>query len=132
DRVDLGQVHELLDVDGAARLHGHRVELLVGQHDVTVLLVLVPLDDVVVRDLLAVDLAHALVSDAAVVGVVELVEPEGLLLGGRVDGHRDRHQAEGDGPLPHRSGWHVAPPESDRAPRTASWRLYPSWATRHD
>ena len=37
--------------------------------------------------------------------LVELVEAKGLLLGGRVDGDRDRHEAEADGPLPHRP-WH--------------------------
>src|SRR4029079_3161197 len=72
--------------------------------DVAIFVVLIPLDDVVEVDDLAVLLAHPLVADAPHVLVVELVELQGLLLGGRVHGDRDRHEAERDGPLPHRSG----------------------------
>ena len=84
-RVDLVEVDELLDVDRARGLHGHGVEVLVREHHVAVLLDLVALHDVLEGDLFAVLLAHALVADPPAVLVVELVEPEGLLLGRRID-----------------------------------------------
>jgi hypothetical protein len=88
------------------RLDRNGVEVVVGHDDVLVLLDLVALDDVLEVDLLPVDRAHALHADAPHVLVVELIEPQGLLLGRRVHGDRDRDEAERDGPLPHRSGWH--------------------------
>ena len=74
DRVDLVEVDELHDVDRAAGFHRHLVEVVVGEDDVAVLLVLVALHDVLEGDLFAVLLAHPLVTDPPVVGVVELVE----------------------------------------------------------
>src|SRR5262249_25182345 len=100
---------EALDVDRPARLDRHRVEVLVREDDVAVLLHLESLDDMLEGDLLAVLLADALVTDPAAVLVVELVELQPLLLGRRVDRNRDRHEAEGDGPFPHGS-WHRSPP----------------------
>ena len=74
-RVDLVEVDELLDVDRAARLDRHGVEVLVGEHDVAVLLVLVALRRCARSRRLAVLLAHALVPDAPHV-LVELVEAQ--------------------------------------------------------
>jgi len=102
--VDLLEIDELLDVDRARGLDRDRLEVVVGQDHVAILLVLVPLHDVLVADLLAVDRAHPLHADPSAVLVVELIEPKGLLLGGGIDADGDRHQPEGDGSLPHGSG----------------------------
>src|ERR1044071_8184642 len=119
---------------------GYEVEkdrYVVGEDDVAVLLDLVALDDVLEGDLFAILLADALVADGPAVLVVELVETERLLLGRRVDGDRDRHEAEADGPLPHGTRHDRLPPApqviclrerpSYRSPRT--WTVTPSrWA----
>src|SRR5205085_8253451 len=76
------------------------LELLVAEDDVTVLLVLVALHDLVVGDLFLVDGAHPLTADPAVVGGMELVELEALLLDGREQADRDADEAERDGPVP--------------------------------
>src|SRR5438067_958180 len=102
DRVDVLQLDELDDVDGPGRLHGHGVEVLVLHDDVLALLVLVALHDVLVGNLFTTDRTGPLVLDPPVVLVVQLVELEGLLLGGRVEADRDRNESERDGPLPHR------------------------------
>src|SRR6185312_15109416 len=68
----------------------------------------VPLGDVVIGHLLAVDRAGALVFDPAAVGAVHLMEADVLLLGGGVQLDRDRHQAERDRTFPDRA--HDLPP----------------------
>src|SRR5262249_57190897 len=78
-------------------------EVVVGEDDQFAAAKVVPLGDVVVVDLLAADRAGAPVADPAAVFRVYLVEPNVLLLGGRVQLHRDRHQPEGDRSLPDRS-----------------------------
>src|SRR5439155_11435364 len=58
-------------------------------------------------DLFLVDGAHPLVADPSVVGGMELVELEALLLDGREQADRDADEAESDGPVPDGShGWH--------------------------
>src|SRR5207248_10941211 len=97
-------VDELHDVDGPAGLERNRVEVLVGEGHIAVLLVLVALHDVLERDLLAAHRAHPLVLDAAAVLVVQLVEPQALLLRGREHPDRDGDEAERDGAFPHGPG----------------------------
>ena len=77
-------------------------EVLVGEDDHLAAAEVVALGDVVVGDLFAADRAGALVPDPAAVVAVHLVEPDVLLLGGRVQLHRDRHQPERDRALPDR------------------------------
>jgi hypothetical protein len=97
--VDLVGRDELDDLDLVAALGRQRGEVLVGQHD-GLLAVVVRLVDVFVGDDLVAHLALALVADPAAVLVVDLVERDVVALGGAVDldGHID--QAEADGALP--------------------------------
>ena len=120
-RVDLVGRHELRDADllrGPARQVG---EVLVGEHDHVAVLGLVALGDVVVRHLLAVDGAGALVLDPPAVLAVDLAELHVVVLGRRVEPDRHVDQAEGDGALPDRS--HRCPPSVCRAPPRAGRRL---------
>src|SRR5690606_23525710 len=57
---------------------------------------LISLGDVGVGHLLAVDRTDPPVADAPAVGAVDLVEGHVLLLGGRIELHRDHDQPEGD------------------------------------
>ena len=74
-----------------------------------VFLVLVASHDLVERNLFPVDRTGSLVLDAPLVLLVELVELEALLLDGRVNPDRDRHEAEGDGAFPDRSSHRSLP-----------------------
>src|SRR5690606_37321013 len=115
--------HYILNrVDHLGRLELHRVdragggerqvgEVLLGEHDHLPPAEVVALRDVVVLDLLTADAADPLIPDAAAVVAVDLVEPDALLLGGRVQLDRDRHQAERDRALPDRPHLpHLLPP----------------------
>jgi len=100
DRVDLVEVHEVLDVDCAGLLGGEAVELLRRDHHVALGADLVALDEVLVRDLLAGARVHALLLDALVVLAVELVEAHGLARDRAEQLHGDVHQPEADGSAP--------------------------------
>src|SRR4029077_4187049 len=69
------------------------------------------LDDLVVVDRLAVEIADLLVADAAVVGLVHEMELELVLVHGAEEPHRHRHEPEGDdaGPDRPRGLWHREP-----------------------
>ncbi len=99
-RVDLGLVDELNDVDQLVAFGIGRGEFIVGEHDVAVLLELVALDDVIPDDLRAVGFGHSLVLDRRVVGLAELFELGGLVVGGGVQTDGDGHQPEVDGAFP--------------------------------
>ena len=101
-QVDLLARHELDDVDLAAALGGQRVEVLLGEHD-RVLAVVVRLVDVGVRHDFAVDLADPLVADAAAVLVVHLVQRHVVVLGRGVHLDRHIHESERQCALPDRS-----------------------------
>jgi hypothetical protein len=101
DRVDGRCVHEVHDVDRARGFHVHAAQLgLVQQHEVA-LVVLVALDDLGPRHLLAGGLVHAQVADGRAVAAVHQREMQ--LLGaalGAAQRDRDLDQAEGDVTLP--------------------------------
>ncbi len=100
--VALG-LRELLDLDGADRLEGDVLEVLVGDHDVLAGRVLVALDRVAAGDRLILDGAPDLHLDARQVRLVEHVEADALGLGREIELDRDGDQSELDGPLPHRT-----------------------------
>ena len=83
-------------------------EVVVGEDHHLAAAEVVALGDVVVADLFAADRAGALVLDPPAVGAVHLVEPDVLLLGGRVELDSDRDQPERDRSLP--DGPHRAAP----------------------
>ena len=109
-RVDLVGWDEPGDADLLRRPRRQVGEVVVGEHDHLAVLGLVPLGDVVVRDLLAVDRAEPPVADAAAVLAVHLPELHVVVLGGGVepDGHVD--EPERDRALPDRA--HRASPPS--------------------
>ena len=115
DRIDLLEGDEGHDIDRLDRLDVDRRELLVGELNVVVLLVLVALDDLIERDFLAADRAEALVLDPALVLLVELIELERLLFDGGMQPDRDRHEPEADRAFPDRTGWHQSSPIGVRA-----------------
>ena len=118
DRVDVGELDELLDVDRPGLLRVERVELVALDDDVAVGRELVALDDVLVGDLVAGARVDAALLDAHAGLAVELVEAHRLARDGGVELHRHRHQTEGDGACPHRAG-HA--PSIQHAARSA-WR----------
>jgi hypothetical protein len=67
DGVDLVEVDEVLDLDRFRLLGSHVLELVLGEDHVLLGGDLVALDDLVVRDLLAVLLGDALVPHAGVI-----------------------------------------------------------------
>jgi hypothetical protein len=105
DRVDLVVGNEVADVDRleALGVRRRRLEVLVGQVDVLALRVLERLDDLLVRDRLALLLADLVVADAAVVLLVQQVEVELVLLDRAVHPHGHVDEPEGDGAGPDRA-----------------------------
>ena len=94
ERVDLLLGHEGVDVHRLVALGTQLVQLLGLDGDVLALGVLVPRDDLIVRDL-AVDRAGLLVVDAGVAVAVELVQMNlAAAVGGGVRLDRDRDETE--------------------------------------
>ena len=74
DRVDVGEVHEGLDVDRARLARRRRLELLVGEHDLVAVVELVAVADVLVGDLAVLLGAEAPRLDRRAVLLVQLAE----------------------------------------------------------
>jgi hypothetical protein len=103
DRVDVFERDEVLDLDGPGLPGRHPLQLLGGDDDELALVHFVALDDVLVVDLPPGVLRDPLVPDPLLGPLLELVEPDVLLLGGRVQLHRHGHQPEADRPAPDRT-----------------------------
>src|SRR4051794_23276397 len=103
DGVDLRDVDELADVDRARLLGLGGVELLLAEDDVLAIEV-VAVADLLVRDLVAVLLGHALDLEPLMAVGVQLVEVDVEVADGAEQ--RDRHvdQAEGQRAAPDRPG----------------------------
>ena len=125
DRVDVGEVDEVLDLDLAGRLRLERGDLLGLDHHVLAGLELVALHDPVVRDLFARLLRHPPQADAGAGAFFELVEAD--VLGPRRGDHPDRHgdEAEADRSGPNCVG-HEGAPEVNSA-RFRAYYLRRSW-----
>src|SRR5258705_150057 len=126
DRVDLVEIGEVADVDGAGELDVEPVEVLVFERHVAALLDLEPANDLVSVDPLTVVTPDLLVGDRRQVLLVEEVEAKLLRLRRRKHPDRDADKAERDAaapdrthepPLPGRAGWRSS---------SASCRLSPS------
>ena len=89
ERVDLGQVDELLDLDAAAGLGRQAFELLGLHDDILAAADFVAFHDLGVIDLLPVEGADPLLVDPPPVGTVKLMEPDVL-------GRRRRDELDGD------------------------------------
>ncbi len=87
-------------VDLAFGVGRQAFQVLVGDGRGSPVVGLVGLGDIAERHHLRAHLAGALVADPAAVFFVYLVEPDVVVLGRRVDGHRDVDQAEDEGTLP--------------------------------
>lgn len=88
-RIDVGFVHEFIDLDGARGFQRDLLEFFFGDLDELVLLDLVAPDDVLVRDLVTGVHVHLQVLDSVAGLPVELVERDLLALGcGGVKRHR--------------------------------------------
>src|SRR4051812_44245346 len=81
DRIDVGGLDEVVEVDDLAAVAGRGLDLVLLEDDVPVLAHLVALDHLLVRDLLVLLGAHALVLDPASVPGVHEVEVNALRLG---------------------------------------------------
>jgi hypothetical protein len=106
DRVDLLEVHELLDVDRACLLRLERLEFLRSDRHVAIGADLVALDDLLVRDLLARSGIHPLLADPLAGLGVDLVEPDGLLRDRAVELDGDVDQSKADRTAPN-CAWHA-------------------------
>ena len=110
DGIDLFAGHKLNHLDLAALLRRKGLHVRPGEHH-RPLTVVVGLVDVLVVDLLAADLAAALVSDPAAIGVVHLVELDVVVLRGAIglDRHIDKPERDGSGPdcshVPSQAPW---------------------------
>ena len=117
DRVDLLVGNEVGDLDRPISLGARCLEVLVLHQDVLAGLELEGLDHLVVRDGLVLELANLLVSDRALVGLVDEVEVQ-LVLGDRaVQAHRHVDEAEADRARPDRP-WHPLSLPSGGAEKT--------------
>ena len=113
ERVDVGEVDEVLDLDraGSPSACSAAISSLLDD-DVLAGLDLVALHDLVGRDLFAGLLRDPAVADAGAGVLLELVEADVLRLRGRHQPHRHRHEPEADRTGPDRA-----------AARRASWCL---------
>ena len=103
DRVDVGGFDERRQLDGVLGGQRQLLEVLVGDLDVLALADLERPHQLVLRHLVVLGDAHAGEADAAVVGLVQQVEADVLVLGGREQPHGDADHPESDGAFPDRS-----------------------------
>src|SRR6185312_16490729 len=96
DGVDLVARYELDDLDLSAALLGEGTQVVVGENDGAVAL-LVRLVDVIEIDDSPTDLAASLIADATAVFVMHLVQVDVVILGRAVELDRNVHEAEGYG-----------------------------------
>src|SRR5690606_5336733 len=120
---------ELQHVDPAGGAERQLGEVLVGQDHDLAGGQLVPLGDLAVRDLRAVDGADPLVLDPPAVGAVHLVEGDVLLLGRREQLHRDGDQPERDGALPDAPHAHILASSFEIG--SGCYKRLASWAGTH-
>src|SRR5258705_4245050 len=124
DRVDLVEIGEVADVDGAGELDGEPVEVLVFERHVAALLDLEPANDLVRVDPLTVVTPDLLVGDRRQVLLVEEVEAELLRLGRRKHPDRDVDKAERDAAAPDRSHEPPLPGRAGVSTRTSLATYY--------
>jgi hypothetical protein len=67
-RINFFEIDEVLDVDSLSGFEIHSLKVLFLQHDVFALLVLITLDDLVPRNLLAIFFSNAFVINRAKIG----------------------------------------------------------------
>ncbi|HEX8012354.1 MAG TPA: hypothetical protein VF814_15670 [Casimicrobiaceae bacterium] len=103
-RGDFLRRDEGFDIDRPGRLHIRPPEILLGEHDVAILVVFVALDNVAPGNLLAALLAVALVADQREIALVEHRELELLALLGRKELDRDIDEPEVDRTFPEGTG----------------------------
>src|SRR5262249_569063 len=98
DRIDRLARKEFADLDGLRRLLFHRLQLFLGEEDVLALREFVALRGLLASDGLLLFRTEELLLDTAPARGVNHIEPDLLPgLGSRVELHRNRDEAEGDG-----------------------------------
>ena len=100
DGIHLGEVHELLEVDGVGGPWLQRGQVVLGDHHVAALGDLVALRDGLGWHLAAVLGVHLAGPDPRAVARVDLIEPDVPLGDGRVQLHRDVDETEADRSAP--------------------------------
>ena len=100
DGVDLMEIDEIGDLDEPRLLRLSRLQLFVAQDHVLPAAQVEAPDDVAVVDLLAGPLVHLSVANPVAGAGLELVEVDGLVLGGGVDADRNVDQTEVERALP--------------------------------
>jgi hypothetical protein len=109
--VDFLLRYELVDLDGARALDGHRLELLGLELDILALAHFVTLDDIGCVDFLFGLRVHLAVFDAVAGRLVDLMEADLLpLAAGRKQRHRTRDEREFQVAFPVRTWGHGAAP----------------------
>src|SRR5262249_34993366 len=93
-RIYLLVFDEIRNLDDLCALDRDFLEVLVGQLDVLVLLVLIAFHDLFIGQDLAFELANVLVADPGVVGLVKKVKYCALAPGSRIDRDRDVDEPE--------------------------------------
>lgn len=109
DKGNLGIGHKAVDGDGLRRIGVGGPNLVVGQHGIPALLVGDALDDVFRIDLFAGIFVDAPVAHRVQDALVEPVEIQAGVDRGRMQGHRDVHQAKAERSLPDCTGCHGMP-----------------------
>ena len=110
-RTDVDKVQEL---DGLRCLRMVPAYFVLAEDRVFAFGVSQPLDDIFLADLFAGDLVHPLVTHRRHVALVQPIEIQSLLLGRRIQGHRDIDQPEADGAFP-KCVWHGIPCDIGKA-----------------
>jgi len=103
---DVARVHEAHDVDALRGFHIGALEVFLLQQHVLAVFPLVALHDLLVGHLVPGVLVEALVAHGSEVAAVQHGEAQLLALFRGVQGHRDVHETEIDGPFP-KLAWHV-------------------------
>src|SRR6476646_2926069 len=113
--VDLGARNEFVDFDGPRALERDRLDLFIVDLDITALVDLIALDDLVLAHFFAGVLIDLAVADAVARFLVDLVEADLLALAGRGEKlDRTRHQGKAQEALPVRTRGHGGAPNRDR------------------
>jgi hypothetical protein len=118
-RVDARLWHKLVDVDRSRRLKSNVFQLILGHFNVGVSIDLVPLDDVVVRNLVTGAGVNLRVFDPVASLFVDLIEADFFRIGScRIQGNRAGDEGKAQKTFPVGAGGHLALQNA-----TGNWRI---------
>jgi hypothetical protein len=115
ERIDLVQIDELVDLQGAVVVCLQRLDLFIGEGDVLALRDRIAADQLIGIDDLLVMRTPPLAIDARPAARVQQIEVDIFRMGGRIETDRDGDEAERNRRVAQRSECHETPPWIDCA-----------------